>query len=913
MRPSRLLPALLALAACSSSSRSSVGPGGGVGDDAPVELRDPREIHLANIKQLTNGGENAEAYWSFDGTQLIFQTKRPPYACDQIMTMPADGSAEPTLVSTGEGRTTCSYFLQGDQDIVYASTHETDKACPPEPDHSQGYVWAIYDSYEIYRARADGSGLTRLTDRVGYDAEATVCATDGTILFTSDRDGDLELYSMKPDGSDVVRLTHTPGYDGGAFFSADCTKIVWRASRPVGAELTEFQRLLGLHLVRPGKLEIYVANADGTDARQLTYLDAASFAPYLFPSGDRVIFSSNVGDPKGREFDLWAVDVDGTNLEQITYSGGFDGFPMFSPDGTQLAFASNRHNATEGDTNVFVAQWVDAAPVVEAASAADRFDAAVRWLADDARQGRGPGTQGLRDAADWIEHELRQAGVAGGMPDGSYRQGFEVTTAVERGDSRMTVDGKPVALDGFVPLTFSKPGALTGKTVYVGHGVVDQALGIDDYKGKQVKGKVVVVRRFVPDGKPFDDDAVRRRHGDLHTKAITARVKGAIGMIVVDVPEAGVDEAPLPALDRGEQDLGITAVAVTRAVGEPLLEGSHAVTAAVDLQAIKTTVDNLVAVVRAGASATHDGVVVVGAHYDHLGMGGRDSLEAQAGVHNGADDNASGTAALLEIARILQARRGELARDVYLVAFTAEEMGVLGSTHFVKSWPTDRKVVAMLNMDMVGRLRGNELQVLGAESAAEWAALVAPACATERVSCALSGGGHGPSDHMPFYVAGSPVLHFFTGSHLDYHRTSDDAPAINAIGGARVAAVVAETAVAVAGHAAALTYKQAPPPPQGGDMRMRGASLGTIPTYAEEQGAAPGVVISDVVPDGPAAKAGLKGGDRIVAVGTLEIRSIHDLMYVLSTAKPGDPTRLTFVRDGKRVTVDATFGKPRRR
>ncbi len=916
LRLSSLLPLAALAAACSSPSRAPTGGGpigpGGPDVAPPVELRDPRELHLANIKQLTNGGENAEAYWSFDGTRLIFQTKRPPYGCDQIMTMPADGSAEPTLVSTGEGRTTCSYFTAGDQGIVYASTHETDKACPPEPDHSQGYVWAIYDSYDIYRAGVDGSGLTRLTDRQGYDAEATVCAKDGTIIFTSDRDGDLELYSMKPDGSDVVRLTHTPGYDGGAFFSPDCSKIVWRASRPTGDALADFQRLLGQHLVRPGKLELYVANADGTDARQVTYLDAASFAPYFFPSGDRIIFSSNVGDPKGREFDLWAVDTDGTDLEQITFSGGFDGFPMFSPDGTQLVFASNRNQAKDGETNVFVAQWVDSAPQVDAPSAADRFDAAVSWLADDAREGRGPGTQGLADAADWIERELRAAGVDGGVDGGGYRQTFEVTTSVERGASAVVIDGKELPADGFVPLTFSQNGTVAGTTVYVGHGVVDKALGIDEYKGKKVKGKIVVVRRFVPDGKPFDDDAVRRRHGDLHTKAITARLAGARGMIVVDVPEAGVDEAALPALDRGEQDLGIAAVAVTRAYGEALLKGQHKVQLAVGLKPVKAAVDNVVGVIPAGAATKHDGVVVIGAHYDHLGHGSPDSLEAAPGIHNGADDNASGTAALIEIARTLAARRDELARDVYLVAFTAEEMGVLGSTHFVKQLPASRPVVAMLNMDMVGRMRGNELQVLGAESAAEWSEVVVPACEANRVRCALSGGGHGPSDHMPFYVAGAPVLHFFTGGHLDYHRTSDDAPAVNAAGGARVAMVVADAAVAVAARAARLTYKQVAPPPQGGDLRKRGGSLGTIPSYSEDASAAPGVVISDVVPEGPAAKAGLKGGDRIVALGEVEIRGIHDLMYVLSTAKPGDAVKVTYVREGKRVTADAVYGKPRR-
>ncbi len=321
------------------------------------ELRDPRETHLGALTQLTFGGENAEAYWASSGEELIFQTTRPGIACDQIMTMPATGGT-PRLVSTGEGRTTCAYFFPGDEDILYASTHEVDAACPPPPDRSQGYVWALYD-FDIYKARADGSNVTKLFGVPGkYDAEATICARDGSVIFTSDKDGDLELYKMKADGSDVVRLTTTPGYDGGAFFSADCSQIVWRASRPEGAALEEYRALLKEGLVRPSKLELFVMKADGTGKRKITSLGAASFAPSFFPDGKRVIFASNHGDPKGRNFDIYAIGTDGTGLEKITGYDGFDGFPLFSPDGKTLVFSSNRNGTTPGETNVFVADWV---------------------------------------------------------------------------------------------------------------------------------------------------------------------------------------------------------------------------------------------------------------------------------------------------------------------------------------------------------------------------------------------------------------------------------------------------------------------------------------------------------------------------------------------------------------------------
>jgi Tol biopolymer transport system component len=328
------------------------------------------EVHLKDPVQLTFGGENAEAYWSFDGSKLIYQAHEGE-GCDQIYVRSAsDAAAKPQMVSTGKGTTTCSYFLPGDKEIIYASTHLASAECPARADQSHGYVWAIYQGYDIFRANADGSNVRRLTETPGYDAEGTVCPLDGSIIFTSVRDGDLELYRMDSDGKNVKRLTNTPGYDGGAFFSSDCKKIVWRASRPQGAELEDFQKLLKQGLVRPTKLELFVANADGSDAKQVTHLDAAAFGPYFFPGSNRIIFSSNYGDPKGREFDLFAINVDGSGLERITHASGFDGFPMFSPDGSRLAFASNRASKKgTWDTNLFVAGWADApAPSASASS-----------------------------------------------------------------------------------------------------------------------------------------------------------------------------------------------------------------------------------------------------------------------------------------------------------------------------------------------------------------------------------------------------------------------------------------------------------------------------------------------------------------------------------------------------------------
>ncbi len=325
-----------------------------------VQLQAPGEDHLRNIRQITVGGENAEAYWAFDGSMLIYQGNKPDGpGCDQIYLLDP-WTAESTRVSNGQGRTTCSYFYPSGEQILYSSTHHHDASCPAEPDFSMGYVWPIYPTYDVFVANTDGSNLRQLTTEDGYDAEATFSPAGDRIVFTSTRDGDLDLYSMAPDGSDVRRLTDRPGYDGGAFFSPDGSQIIWRAHYPEpGPELDDYMRLLGEGLIRPGELEIYVMDADGSNQRQVTNLGAANFAPYWHPSGEKILFSSNLHDPSGRDFEIFMIDLDGTGLTRITHSDGFDGFPVFSPDGRHIVFASNRNNGGTNDTNVFIAEWVE--------------------------------------------------------------------------------------------------------------------------------------------------------------------------------------------------------------------------------------------------------------------------------------------------------------------------------------------------------------------------------------------------------------------------------------------------------------------------------------------------------------------------------------------------------------------------
>jgi Tol biopolymer transport system component len=312
---------------------------------------------LSNIHQLTSGGENAEAYWSPDGKRLIFQSTRGDAKCDQEYVMNADGSDQ-HMVSTGKGRTTCGYFLPDNEHIIYASTHLASDACPPDVDHSKGYVWAVYPSYDIFLAKADGTELKRLTSADGYDAEATVNAKTKKIIYTSMASGDLDLWTMNLDGSGKKQITHSYGYDGGAVFSRDGKKIVWRANHPATpADKQKYADLLHDNLTSPMKMELFVADADGGNARQITNFNCASFAPTFTPDGKQILFSSNKHACDSSKFELYLINIDGTGLRQVTNYGGFTSFPEFSPDGKKIVFVTDWKAAARYEFNIFTADW----------------------------------------------------------------------------------------------------------------------------------------------------------------------------------------------------------------------------------------------------------------------------------------------------------------------------------------------------------------------------------------------------------------------------------------------------------------------------------------------------------------------------------------------------------------------------
>ncbi len=362
-----IILSVLVFLACNNSEKTNVAESE-TNNEAPTAdtLRKEQEVHLKNLRQLTFGGDNAEAYWSFEDDQLIFQANNPEWGteCDQIFLLPsieAVGAKIPKMISTGKGRTTCSYFMPGDSTVLYASTHLAGENCPPEPGRESGkYVWPIYPGYDIFVSDLEGNIVQRLTERDGYDAEATVSPQGDKIVFTSDRSGDLELWTMDIDGSNKKQVTSGLGYDGGAFFSPDGKKLIFRASRPQTDEAKEeYTSLLKEGLVQPTEMELFVCNVDGSELQQITNLGKANWAPFFHPSGEKVIFSSNHTSQRGFPFNLYMINLDGTGLKQITYDETFDSFPMFSYSGKHLVFSSNRNNGGTRATNLFVAEWVD--------------------------------------------------------------------------------------------------------------------------------------------------------------------------------------------------------------------------------------------------------------------------------------------------------------------------------------------------------------------------------------------------------------------------------------------------------------------------------------------------------------------------------------------------------------------------
>ena len=841
---------------------------------------------------------------------------------------------------------------------------------------SRRYAWDYDPAFEIVEVDLATGAYKRLTDAEGYDAEGSYSPDGQQIAFASNRlayAGTLsaedaerlerdpaffsDIYIMNADGSGLKQLTQAPGYDGGPFFSADGKKIVWRRFSEDGA-----------------RAEIFTMNSDGTDERQITSLGAMSWAPYFHPSGDYIVFATNL---QGfANFELYLVDANGEREPvRLTDRAGFDGLPTFTPDGKRISWTSNA--TPKKQSQIFIANWDHVAALDLVASAPLRADAGpsatdgtstaiaavdlerhVAALASEDMAGRLTGTDGAALATAYVASAFAEIDLAPAGDDGGYFQAFDFTAGIDLAPGNLldiSVDGKSEALaldQSWRPLAFSAAGAAKKASVlFAGYGLVAPADGdapaFDSYGDLDATGKWVLIWR----GMPYDVSAERRsalsRYADLRYKAAVAKSRGAIGVIFAPPPrDTFADTLPRLAFEAAAAGSNLAAVAVDRNASARMLSilGD-------DLAAMTARIENgeadgrdLIGVETGGVIALTvqrrqgrnvigrldlDGKaegglppLVIGAHVDHLGKGetsgSRATGEAIGQVHFGADDNASGVAAIIEVAQKLAAdhKSGKLkaVRDIVFAAWSGEELGLLGATHYVdaaikQAAADDLKgvVSAYLNLDMVGRLR-DKLTVAGLASSSVWAGEIERRNAVVGLPITASDNAYLPTDSTAFYLNGAPILSFFTGVHDEYHTPRDTADTLNYAGLEDVAKLVALIARSRARDAVEPEYVKVERPAGSGGRRMSKVFLGTIPDYAGGGGDAKGVPLSGVVQAGPAEKAGVAGGDVMVGLAGQDIETIYDFVRTLNGLKPGEEVDITVLRDGARKTLRITPG-----
>lgn len=913
---------------------------------------------LTGIRQITFEGKSGEGYFSPDGSQLVFQSVRqadnPFY---QIYTLSFD-TGDLQRVSPGFGKTTCAFFRPGRDELLFASTHADPDARKKQEDElafiasgkTRRYSWDYDDQMDIY-ASPRGSNLRRLTDAPGYDAEAAYSPDGSQIVFTSIRNAFpleklsaeekrryetdpayyAEIYIMNADGSDQRRLTQNPGYDGGPFFSADGQRIVWRRFDEKGVIA-----------------DVFTMKLDGSDVRQVTRFESMSWAPYPHPSGKYLIFTSN---KHGFEnFELFVVDSEGRGEPvRVSFTDGFDGLPVFSPDGKKLSWTSNRGG---GQSQLFLANWnhdaalaaLNSAPPQSSGGASTEILARdahrhIQILASDAFEGRKTGEPGSAKAADYIAGEMQKAGVKPFGESNTFFQSFEFTAGVEvKADStRFGIkqgEGSPASFElhkDFRPLSFSANGSFEGKVVFAGYGLsAPGKSGYDSYASLDVTNAVVLVLRYVPEDVTAERRQELNRYAALRYKAMIARERGAKAILFVTGPNSpNAGELLKLSSDgtlAGSEILAasISADAAAKLVAptgkslkdlqtaldtdNPHVERGFALTnvtasLSVALEHQKKSDRNVLGLLP-GSSGEY---VMIGAHYDHLGRGdsegSRGHSDETSQIHNGADDNASGVAAVLELAHQL-AGSGDRKRGLIFAFWSGEEMGLLGSSRFAEHPPVPlTNIVACLNFDMVGRLRTNRLSLQGTGSSTYWPKVIERRNVAAGFDLQLQEDPFLPTDTTAFYPKGVPVLAFFTGSHDDYHRPSDDTETVNFEGIEQIAKFARLIVNELAANEARPDYVKVESSRAGGSRDALRVYLGTIPDYATE---VKGVKLSGVRGGSPAEKAGLKSGDVLVEFAGQKIANIYDYTYALDAARIGQPLKVKVQREGQTLEITVT-------
>lgn len=870
------------------------------------------KILLKDIKQLTFDGEkNGESYFSPDGKEIIFQGVRQGDKFYQIYKMDSNGK-NIKLISTGRGKTTCSYFSPDGKKIIYASSHlDPDSEVEP-PKTSRGYSWDFEKSMDIFEANPDGTDLKRLTFSDGYDAEGTYSHDGQKIVFTSQRDGDTEIYVMDKDGKNQKRLTHFEGYDGGAFFSPDDKKIVYR------------------RFDNEGNAQIILMDADGSNLKELTHTKGINWCPAFHPDGKHIVFSSNMGDRKN--FELYIMDYNGDNLKQLTFDKTSDVLPIFSPDGSKLMWTSTR---SDNKSQIFISEFNNQA-LNESEKHSMNVYQDIKYLASDSLEGRRAGTLGAEKASNYIADKFSEIGLKPAGTNNSYYQNFNITSGISLTENNtLDINNTKAQINkDFVPLSFSENGNIEGELVFVGYGISASDYNYDDYKNIDVKDKIAIILRHEPQEKneksKFNGNKPTQ-YSEIRYKVFNAKSHGAKGVILVN-GESNYSDAEDQLIELksmgGTGSLGIPVIHAKNSfirnfidikekqknIDEKVQPQSSAINKTakinVDLKKEFKPTSNIIGLIEGTDKNLKNEVILIGAHYDHLGMGGEESLaeSKQPAIHNGADDNASGTAAMIEVARQLKNYKPK--RTIAFIAFSGEELGLLGSSYFTSN-PTLKNIVSMLNMDMVGRLDNNKLSVGGIKTATNFENLIKNTNQNYKFNMSYFNDGYGPSDHMAFYLKDIPVLFFFTGIHDDYHRPTDDAYKINFQGIDKIVSFVKDITLSLDKNAEKpKLVKIAPDPHMTGSMsgKSNGAYLGTIPDYTA-MNSNTGVKISGVREGSPSDKGGMKSGDIIVKFDNIKINTIYDYTYALKSKKPGDKIKITVIREGKQKELNVIAGK----
>lgn len=828
------------------------------------------------------------------------------------------------------------------------------------------YSWDYDPQYEIYQQDLNSDQAINLTRSLGYDAEGAYSPDGRQIVFASNRaaysrqlspaeaqrlERDpayfMDLYIMNSDGSQVRQLTRSPGYDGGPFFSADGKKITWRRFSEKG-----------------DTAEIYTMNSDGSDQRQITRLGVMSWAPYFHPSGDYLIFGTNKHGYAN--FELYIVDAAGQKEPvRVTHTEGFDSLPVFSPDGQQLVWTSGR--TADGASQLFSARWNDSAArellglppaaaqpaalpkappapadpfATETAISAADLSTRVHHLAAAEMAGRGTGTPGEARATAYAAEVFKRLGLQPAGDKGSYFQSFEFTAGVSLSGSNTLQAGKQSARlkSDWQPLVFSESGRFDpAEVIFAGYGLRAPAngdfKGYDSYVHLDVKDKWVLVLRYWPENVSEAEQKELKRYADLRYKAMIAREQGARGLLVVSGPNSPDQKSLIP-FDgqRAPGTVSIPALSLSNALVSPWfaetgqdlkalqqrLDAGEALggiklpvslSAEVSLQKIRQQGRNVLALLPAkGAERT----LVIGAHLDHLGTGtSSSSLARQTSadvIHYGADDNASGSAGVLEIAEQLsQQPATERKQNLLFALWSGEEIGLLGASHFVEQYSEEsfkKQFSAYLNMDMIGRYE-KALVVQGVGSSPAWKALLEEQNVPVGLPLVLQESAYLPTDATPFYVKGLPALSFFTGAHSDYHTPGDTADKLNYPATARIVTLMQRLATALAKQSEAPAYQKQAPPQQSQSRGLR-VYLGTIPDYASDD--LKGVKVSGATAGSPAEKAGLQSGDVIVQLGDKTIENIYDYTYAIDSLQIGKPVKLVILRQGQRLELQLTPG-----